>query len=738
MLERKPLPEFMKKQQSFLENHRFLTKIAGGLVSILMLSGLLLYLSPRLGWDEKQGVAGESLSLENSVINNLSDRSTREKLATLRQIADSRSKGSTSWKKVSNLDRNRARYLLAVESLQQDRPQVALEYLAGLEKKYRVIAPYILLRQAQAYQKLQQKKDAVKIAQNIIDNYPHSSVIPEILNLLERRSDKDIAYLRSNFPYHPQTQTIARQRLRENPQDWQSLLLIATYERQEDIDQIRDRLVLEHPANLTKQDWQAIADGYWRTGEHRKAADAYRLSPPSPQNLYRTARGFHRNGNFSEAKIAYKKLINEYHDAQETGQALYYIARLSAADEAVKYLEKAIARFPLSAPQALLYKARLHEKYDKITQAKLARKQALENYPDSQAVLDYRWQKAHRLAIAGDYDGAWQWGEAIAYTKSLESDPKTMFWLGKWAKKAGKTAATERTFKNVMAIHPQSYYAWRSAVMLGLDVGDFDNLSQLQPNLNFKSHYEPLPVGSDTLQELYLLDQYQDAWIQLQSELSHPQKLTVEEQFTDGLLLVKSGKIRPGIQSIWSLGKRESLLDRQQWRSLRKRDAYWYGLFPFPYEQSLISNAKQEKINSLLPISVMRKESTFDPDIDSHVGAVGLMQIIPRTANWIAKQNNITAYDLTKPEDNIRMGTWYLAHNHQRYNNNSLYAIASYNAGTGNVNRWLKQYSLKDPDLFVERIPFPETKDYVEGVFGNYWNYLRLYDSRYQELQIKN
>ena len=737
MLEWKPLPEFIKKQQSFLESHSFLTKIAGGLGSILMLSGLLVYLSPRLGWDDKQAFSEESLSLENSAIKNLSDRSSQQKLATLRQIADSKSRGSLTFKRLSHLDRNRARYLLGVESLQQDRPQVALEYLAGLEKEYRLMAPYILLRQAQAYQKLQQKKDAVKIARNIIDNYPHSPVIPEILNLLEGRSDEDFDYLRAKFPYHPQTQQIARERIRENPQDWQSLLLIATYERQEDIDKIRDRLVLEHPEHLTKEDWQAIADGYWRMGEHRKAADAYRLSPPSPQNLYRTARGFHRNGNFNEAKIAYKKLINEYHDAQETGQALYYIARLSAADEAIKYLEKAIAEFPLPAPQALLYKARLHEKYDKISKAKLSRKQALENYPDSQAVLNYRWQKAYKLAIQGDYDGAWQWGEAIANTKSSESDPKTMFWMGKWAKKASKTAAAEQTFKNVMAIHPQSYYAWRSAVMLGLDVGDFNSLREIQPNLVFNSHYEPLPVGSDTLQELYLLGQERDAWIKLQSELTHPQKLTVEEQFTDGLLLVKLGRIRPGIQSIWSLGQRESLVDRQKWRSLRKQDAYWYGLFPFPYEQAIISNAKQEKINSLLPISVIRKESTFDPDIDSPVGAVGLMQIIPRTANWIAQQNNITQYNLTKPEDNIRMGTWYLAHNHQRYQNNSLYAIASYNAGTGNVNRWLKQYSLRDLDLFVERIPFPETKDYVEGVFGNYWNYLRLYDSRYQKLEIE-
>ncbi|MHC5821391.1 MAG: transglycosylase SLT domain-containing protein, partial [Nostoc sp.] len=78
--------------------------------------------------------------------------------------------------------------------------------------------------------------------------------------------------------------------------------------------------------------------------------------------------------------------------------------------------------------------------------------------------------------------------------------------------------------------------------------------------------------------------------------------------------------------------------------------------------------------------------------------------------------------------DNIMLGTWYLDHTHQQYNNNSLLAIASYNAGPGNVSKWLQTQTTKDPDEFVEEIPFDETKNYVRQVFGNYWNYLRLYN----------
>jgi soluble lytic murein transglycosylase len=716
-----------ERKPSFFEGNSFFKRLTGGLISILLLSGLLVYFNFRSSWQERKNVREETLSLTNSLLHNDSDRSLAQKLSQLRQIASQ----DTSLQ-VAKIDRDRARYVLAVEYLKQDRPQLALEYLEGLAKDYQLLAPYIMLREAQAYQKIQQNERATTIAQSIVQNHPDSPVIADILTIFGRFRPQDGQYLLTHFPYHPQTQQLAKQNLKQNPDSWQSLLLMVTYDRENDLNQIRDRLVLDHPAQLTKADWQAIADGYWRAEEHRKAADAYLLSPPSPQNLYRTARGFHRNGNFDEAKRAYQKLIREYHDAQETGAALMYLARLSAADEEIAYLDRAIAKFPDYVPQALLRKAIIYEAFDKEEAAKLARQKALENYADSAAVLNYRWQKASGLALQGDYNRAWQWAKAIAETRSPESDPKTIFWAGKWAKATGNSEAANRAFKNVITLHPQSYYAWRAAVMLGWDVGDFDRLRQIQPNLSFKLPYEPLPVGSEIVQELYLLGQHQDAWIELQGELTNPQQLTVEEQFTEGLLLVKMGRMRTGVQSIWNLAQRESPLEQKQWRSLRTKETYWYGLFPFPYQKSIITNAREEKINPLLTISVIRKESTFDPAIGSRVGAVGLMQIIPRTADWIAEQNKITEYDLTKPEDNIRMGTWYLAHNHERYDNNSLYAIASYNAGTGNVSNWLEQFSLQDADLFVEQIPFPETKDYVEGVFGNYWNYLRLYQVRFE------
>jgi soluble lytic murein transglycosylase len=83
------------------------------------------------------------------------------------------------------------------------------------------------------------------------------------------------------------------------------------------------------------------------------------------------------------------------------------------------------------------------------------------------------------------------------------------------------------------------------------------------------------------------------------------------------------------------------------------------------------------------------------------------------------------------------MGTWYLDYTHQEYGDNSMLAIASYNAGPGSVADWLDRFGLADPDDFVANIPFDETRGYVEAVFENYWNYLRLYNPEMGEIMTR-
>jgi soluble lytic murein transglycosylase len=626
-------------------------------------------------------------------------------------------------------DRQRTHYLLAADLVQQGKGKQALSYLQELSQDYPLLRPQILFKIAQAYQQDNQPQAAEKTLSYLVKTYPNSPISANALALLAEKQPLELTKLINQFPYHPITQSIARQHLKQNPNQYQLLLLLAKYSRAQDLNPIRDRLVLEYSAKLTPDDWEAIADGYWRDEEHRKAADAYMFAPSIPRNLYRAARGFHRNGNLDTAQSVYQQLLEEYHDSREAGQALIHLASISSGDEAVVYLEKAIAKFPELAPEAYRSKAIVHERFGKYDAANDARQKLLNQYGNSTSAAEYRWQKAQDLAVNGNQQDAWEWMQPLVKSnQEYDFAAQALYATGKWATQINQPKAAQTSFKQIIKLYPQSYWAWRAAVMLGWDVGDFNQLRSLSPTLDLAKTYEPLPMASEALQELYLLGQYDDAWLLLQSEINRPQQTSVNEQFTEGVLLLELGQYSQGMQQIWDLTKRETPQELEQWRALRQTKTYWQTLFPFPYETQILQNSEQEKINPLLAISVMRKESTFNPTIDSAVGAVGLMQVVPPTAQWVAGQIGIANYSLTNPDDNIKIGTWYLEHNHQRYQDDSLLAVASYNAGTSNVNSWLQQYDIKDRDRFVEQIPFPETKDYVEGVFGNYWNYLRLYN----------
>ncbi len=193
-----------------------------------------------------------------------------------------------------------------------------------------------------------------------------------------------------------------------------------------------------------------------------------------------------------------------------------------------------------------------------------------------------------------------------------------------------------------------------------------------------------------------------------------------------------------GINTISTLEDREDPQDKAKYQELRQQIFYWQARYPFPYLDLIEKWSEKYKVNPVMTTAVMRQESRFQPKAVSTAGATGLMQVMPDTAKWIAPQiqQDMKNIQLKDPEDNIMLGTWYLGHTHDSYQNNSLLAIASYNAGPGNVSRWLQQPNIpkEDPDDFVEAIPFNETKNYVRQVFGNYWNYLRLYNPEISQL----
>lgn len=155
-------------------------------------------------------------------------------------------------------------------------------------------------------------------------------------------------------------------------------------------------------------------------------------------------------------------------------------------------------------------------------------------------------------------------------------------------------------------------------------------------------------------------------------------------------------------------------------------------IYPYPYRTLIEEYAEQYNVDPLLVISVIRAESKFLPKSESHKGALGLMQLMPDTAKWIAETLGDGSFEQSKlrePGKNIQYGTWYIANLEKEFQDITL-VLAAYNGGRGHVNEWIRTEQLKVNDLRTEDIPFGETREYVQRVMDNYENYKELYGEK--------
>ena len=145
----------------------------------------------------------------------------------------------------------------------------------------------------------------------------------------------------------------------------------------------------------------------------------------------------------------------------------------------------------------------------------------------------------------------------------------------------------------------------------------------------------------------------------------------------------------------------------------------------FPLWYFDIVKIKQNEIDPLLILSLIRQESAFNKQARSTVGARGLMQVMPATARTVSRAG---ARNLFDPKTNINVGTTYLMRKLQQYNGDVELTLAAYNAGFGRVDDWLRRYPTENKMLFLDFIPFRETRDYVSMILRNYYWYVKLYD----------
>jgi soluble lytic murein transglycosylase len=153
-------------------------------------------------------------------------------------------------------------------------------------------------------------------------------------------------------------------------------------------------------------------------------------------------------------------------------------------------------------------------------------------------------------------------------------------------------------------------------------------------------------------------------------------------------------------------------------------------VYPLPHRDKIFRYAQANSLDPFLVAAVIRTESRFVVGARSPKGAMGLMQMMPDTGQWVAAQIDYPSFSaamLTDPEVSIRFGTWYLASLKHEFQNNDILALAAYNGGRGNVRQWINQFGWAVDFRDITQIPFRETRDYVRKVLEARERYRMLY-----------
>jgi len=166
---------------------------------------------------------------------------------------------------------------------------------------------------------------------------------------------------------------------------------------------------------------------------------------------------------------------------------------------------------------------------------------------------------------------------------------------------------------------------------------------------------------------------------------------------------------------------------------------FWINFYPSVYSEKVRFEARKYNVDPWLVEGLIRQESMYNSSSLSSAGARGLMQIMPKTGKQLFSQTDPgQSFDkeiLFEPDINIRLGVRYLHDLNRKHKGNGIYILITYNAGPKVLRAWLNRFrSIKDMDVFVESIPYPETRGYVKRVYRNHGIYKSLYPSHTTEI----
>lgn len=341
-------------------------------------------------------------------------------------------------------------------------------------------------------------------------------------------------------------------------------------------------------------------------------------------------------------------------------------------------------------------------------------------YPKSNYASESLWKLFWHEYQKGNYKAAKKIGSGhLKRYPDATANPRMLYWMAKLAIAQKKTNEANGYLNKILTIYPDDYYAFRADSLLknANNVWGTKTYHQLDDR-NFNIEF-PIKYSNLDIKDLKLINTLLEL-----GDYDICLEVNFDNKFVESWFEYKRGH-----------RAKSTLLARSALQEVEVKppfsdDAYKLA-YPIHWASAINENSKALNLDPYLIISLIREESYFNPKSVSKSNAIGLMQLMPSTASYIASKYKLsqpTISNLEDPEQNIELGSNYFKYVKSSLNDNDLMAVAAYNGGPNAVKYWQGKVKYADLDEFVENIPYSETKTYVKKVYRSYWNYLNIYN----------
>ncbi len=298
-----------------------------------------------------------------------------------------------------------------------------------------------------------------------------------------------------------------------------------------------------------------------------------------------------------------------------------------------------------------------------------------------------------------------------------ENKLRWRYWLARALEQTGKKPQAQQIYKQLAK--ERDYYGFLAAERIGAKY-------QMQHHpIVFTAAEKAQVMKKPTIRgayEFYKLSKYKDKW-----HLNARR----EWQYAIGHLPPAQKTIAAALASHWGWHD-QAIMAAAKARYYDDLDVR----FPLAFKRELTKGAKHQGIDLAWVYAIIRQETAFRHEASSRVGALGLMQVMPATARLVAKKIGLKLKrkrDILDIDTNIKLGTAYLQQMLDKFDGNYMLATAAYNAGPGRSKRWAAENSCVPADLWVELIPFNETRKYVRSVLF----YTRIFEERLKRKRLR-